>query len=338
MKSSAQRKPHALMLPAWQAELADSFTNPLDLLAFLELDAAGFPDLLRASASFPFRVTRSYAGRMAKRDPDDPLLRQVLPLGEELADPTGFVADPVGDLPAVSAPGVLHKYYGRVLLITTGACAIHCRYCFRREFPYASNLLGRNREREALDFIAADASLREVILSGGDPLVLSDERLAGLVAGIEGIGHIQRLRIHTRLPIVLPSRITEELLRGMAGTRLQTVVVIHANHANEFDATVKDALERMRMAGIVLLNQSVLLKGINDDANTLVRLSETLFEYGVLPYYLHLLDRARGTAHFDVPEERARELHESLREKLPGYLVPKLVRELEGKPAKTPVA
>jgi EF-P beta-lysylation protein EpmB len=326
------------MLSDWQAELADSFIDPLDLLAFLEIDATEIPAMREASRRFPFRVPRGYANRMIKRDRADPLLRQVLPLGEELMDHAGFIADPVGDLPAVSTPGVLHKYRGRVLLITTGACAIHCRYCFRREFPYESNLLGKRREQEALDCIALDTSLREVILSGGDPLVLSDERLARLVAALGAIPHVERLRIHTRLPLVLPSRITAELVRGLTETRLRTVLVIHANHPREFDGAVKEALDRLRGAGVTLLNQSVLLKGVNDDAETLIRLSEALFEHGVLPYYLHLLDKARGTAYFEVPEEEARRLLLALRERLPGYLVPKLVREEAGKPFKTPIA
>lgn len=325
------------MRPAWQAELADSFTDPHDLLGFLELDPRDFPALGRAAASFPFRVTRSYAGRMAKGDPADPLLRQVLPLAEELVTWPGFVADPVGDLAAAVAPGVLHKYQGRALLIVTGACAIQCRYCFRREFPYEANPLGRSREREALDFIAGDESLTEVILSGGDPLVLSDERLSGLVERLAAIPHVRRLRIHSRLPVVLPSRITGELARGLAGSRLQAVLVVHANHPAEFDESVKDALDRLRVAGIALLNQAVLLKGVNDRAATLYRLSETLFDHGVLPYYLHLLDKARGTAHFEVDEGRALELLRHLRETLPGYLVPRLVREVAGEAFKRPV-
>lgn len=325
------------MSPAWQAELAASYIDPLDLLAFLELDPADIPGFREASRRFPFRVPRGYAARMAKRDPDDPLLRQVLPLGDELLDPPGFLADPVGDLAAVSAPGVLHKYRGRVLLIATGACAIHCRYCFRREFPYESNLLGKSREQAALDHIAADASVREVILSGGDPLVLGDERLARLVEAIAAIPHVERLRVHTRLPIVLPGRITPGLVRCLAATRLRSVVVVHANHPREFDASVREALDRLRQAGIMLLNQAVLLRGINDTADTLVGLGETLFAHGVLPYYLHLLDKARGTAHFEVAEDRALALLREARERLPGYLVPKLVREVAGEAFKRPV-
>jgi EF-P beta-lysylation protein EpmB len=325
------------MPSTWQAELADSFSHPRELLAYLALDPSGFPGLDAAAGRFPFRVTRNYAARMRPRDPDDPLLRQVLPLGNELAEQPGFVADPVGDLAAVSGPGLLHKYRGRVLLIATGACAIHCRYCFRREFPYAGNLLGRAEERAALEHIAADPSIREVILSGGDPLVLSDERLGRLVEALAAVPQVERLRIHTRLPIVLPSRITAELASCLASTRLKPVLVAHANHAQEFAGEVGFALERLRQAGVVLLNQAVLLRGVNDSADALVRLSEALFGHGVLPYYLHLLDRARGTGHFEVPEQRALELLRDMRERLPGYLVPKLVREVEGEPYKRPM-
>jgi EF-P beta-lysylation protein EpmB len=326
------------MRPLWQAELAESFTDPFELLAFLELDPEEFPKLHEASRHFPFRVTRNYADRMRKRDPADPLLRQVLPLAEELADHTGFVADPVGDLAAISGPGLLYKYRGRVLLLATGACAIHCRYCFRREFPYESHLLGKSREQEALAVIADDPTIREVILSGGDPLVLSDERLARLVVGVGAIPHVERLRLHTRLPIVLPSRITPELVRCLTDTRLRTVLVVHANHPAEFDASVERALAELRRTGITLLNQAVLLRNVNDNTETLAELSEALFEHGVLPYYLHLLDKARGTAHFEVSAERAKSLLRDLREQLPGYLVPRLVREEAGQAFKTPIA
>jgi EF-P beta-lysylation protein EpmB len=325
------------MHSTWQAELADSYTQPRDLLNALGLGAADFPGLDAAARRFPFRVTRSYAARMKPRDPADPLLRQVLPLGEELSDPPGFLADPVGDLAAAAAPGLLHKYRGRVLLIVTGACAIHCRYCFRREFPYEAQLLSKSRERAALDYIAADASLREVILSGGDPLVLSDARLGGLISELAAVPRLERLRLHTRLPVVLPSRVTPELVGCLADSRLRTVLVIHANHAQELDGAVGRALDRLRAAGVTLLNQAVLLRGINDDADALAALSEALFRHGVLPYYLHLLDRARGTAHFEVPEARGKELLRALRERLPGYLVPRLVREVAGEAFKRPV-
>ena len=325
------------MLPAWQAELADSFTNPLELLSFLELDPSDIPGLSDASARFPFRVTRPYATRIRKGDPDDALLRQVLPIADELIEQPGFGADPVGDLLSVATPGLLHKYEGRVLLISTGACAIHCRYCFRQEFPYDANLLSKRREQEVLTHMASEHSIREVILSGGDPLVFSDERLSLLIEAIAAIPHVTRLRIHTRLPLALPNRVTQELTSLLAKSRLRSVVVIHANHPNELNDEVKQAMKRLGEAGITLLNQSVLLKGVNDDADLLSQLSERLFECGVLPYYLHMLDRARGAAHFEVTDERARDLLETLRRRLPGYLVPRLVRENAGEPYKTPL-
>ncbi len=319
----------------WKAELAASFTRINDLLDYLGLPLEHQEMRGEAAGRFAFRVTAAFASRMKQGDPADPLLRQVLPLAEELRVWPGFLADPVGDLQAVAVPGLLHKYHGRALLIATGACAINCRYCFRREFPYADAQLGRSREAEALAHIAADASIAEVILSGGDPLVLDDGRLETLVDGIAAIPHVSRLRIHSRLPVVLPARITPRLVQILVGTRLKPVMVIHANHANEFDTEVGRSLDRLRGAGVVLLNQSVLLQGVNDTLEALAALSETLLDYGVTPYYLHLLDKARGTGHFDVPEEKVLALCEDLRRRLPGYLVPRLVREVAGEPYKT---
>jgi EF-P beta-lysylation protein EpmB len=275
---------------------------------------------------------------MRRGDPRDPLLRQVLPLAEEHLAAPGFSTDPVGDLAAMASPGVLHKYQGRVLLTATGACAVHCRYCFRRHFPYTESSAGTDHWQAALDYLAQEPSLREVILSGGDPLTLSERRLAEFIRAAAGIAHLERLRIHTRLPVVLPERITPELVRTLSSTRLSTVVVIHANHANEIDDAVIDALAPMRAAGVTLLNQSVLLRDVNDSAGALVALSETLFAAGVLPYYLHLLDRVQGAAHFEVPEDEARALMQQLTSRLPGYLVPRLVREIAGAPAKQVVA
>lgn len=320
---------------SWRAELAASFTRIEDLLEFLQLPAQGLEAARLAAGRFPFRVTRSYAARMRPGDPADPLLRQVLPVADELIGRAGFVADPVGDLQAIVTPGVLHKYHGRVLMLATGACAINCRYCFRREFPYGESQLSRQREDEALAHIAADSTITEAILSGGDPLVLGDERLGALVEKIAAIAHVERLRIHTRLPIVLPSRITPDLAGILAGTRIKAIVVIHANHAQEFDGEVSEALMKLHRAGVFLLNQSVLLKGVNDSGQALVELSETLFSHGVLPYYLHVLDAASGTGHFDLPLGRALALHDEMRRRLPGYLVPKLVREVAGEPYKT---
>lgn len=264
---------------------------------------------------------------MAKKDPFDPLLRQVLPVRGELADYAGYSADPVGDLAAEAVPGVLHKYRGRALLINTGACAIHCRYCFRRNFPYADHQLNHSQEALALDYLRNDATLKEVILSGGDPLLLSDARLAAFLQKLDAIGHLQRLRIHTRLPIVLPARVTENLLKLLSGVGKHVVLVVHCNHANEINPRVGSALDTLRKAGIMLFNQSVLLRGVNDSAAVLCSLSEALFAHGVVPYYLHLLDKAAGTGHFEVPEAHARGLMKDVQTALPGYLVPKLVRD-----------
>jgi len=324
------------MNPSWQSEFADSFTSPVALLRFLGFSTDEF-DTIAATSHFPFRVTRAYAERIRKGDPQDPLLRQVLPDIAEEQKVSGFNSDPVGDLSSVSHPGVLHKYQGRALLITTGACAIHCRYCFRREFPYEGQQLVKSRENTAIESIAEDPSIQEVILSGGDPLVLSNQRLAGLAQSISRIPHVRRLRIHSRLPVVLPSRVDHELLEIFDTVRLKVVIVIHANHPHELDQSVRLAIEAMTRSRITVLNQSVLLRAINDDADCLTELSDKLFEFGAMPYYLHLLDRVNGTAHFEVSEDRAKQLMEDLRKRLPGYLVPKLVREIPGTPYKQPI-
>ncbi len=318
----------------WKAELATSFTRIEDLLNYLELPLDGLKSRKEAASRFPFRVTAAFAARMKKGDPCDPLLLQVLPKPEELEERSGFIADPVGDWQALSTPGLLHKYQGRALLISTGACAVDCRYCFRREFPYSGGQMSHSRDAEVLKYIAAEPGLTEVILSGGDPLMLDDKRLAALIESLAAIAHLRRLRIHTRLPVVLPSRITSGLAKILAETRLKPVVVIHANHAREFDADVRQALDLLKDARVVLLNQSVLLRGVNDTVEALAELSETLFDHGVLPYYLHLLDKAKGTGHFDLAEDEALGLYDGMRRRLPGYLVPKLVREVAGAPYK----
>jgi EF-P beta-lysylation protein EpmB len=258
----------------------------------------------------------------------------VLPTGDELRAVEGFGADPLEEMTALAAPGLVKKYAGRTLLLATGACAVNCRYCFRREFPYAESGATRAGVEAGVEAIAADDSIHEVILSGGDPLLLDDDRLGRLVARLEEISHVRRLRIHSRLPIVLPSRVTDGLAAILAATRLACVVVVHANHPAELDASVAAAVARLAGARAILLNQAVLLAGVNDSADVLAQLSERLIEIGVVPYYLHLLDRVRGTAHFEVPEERARQLHEALRARLPGYAVPRLAREVPGEPAK----
>ena len=323
--------------PNWRQELADAVSDPAELLALLALDQRHLPAIRAAAQRFPLRVPRGFIARMRRGDPHDPLLRQVLPLGAELDANAGFVADPVGDLASARAPGLLAKYHGRALLVATGACGVHCRYCFRREFPYAEANPRADDWRAALDAIAADPTLTEVILSGGDPLSLSDRRLAELVARLDAIPHLTRLRIHTRQPIVLPSRVDSALLGWLGATRLRTVVVLHVNHANEIDHAVRAAAVALAASGATLLNQSVLLRGVNDSAAALAELSEALFAAGVLPYYLHQLDRVTGATHFAVPDGEALALHAAAAERLPGYLVPRLVREVAGAARKLPL-
>ena len=321
---------------AWQRELSRAITKPEDLIDALGLDPALLAGARAANEVFALRVTPSYLARMRRGDRNDPLLRQVLPLVEETEQFDGYVADPLAERDYTRAPNLLQKYAGRALLITTQACAIHCRYCFRREFPYDEQQeeQGASRWSAALAAIAADDSIEEMILSGGDPLSLSDARLTQLTDAIQAIPHVRRLRLHTRQPVVLPSRVDDGLLGWLRTLRLPTVVVLHINHANEIDEAVRAACARLRGAGVTLLNQSVLLRGVNDDVETLANLSRTLFDAGVSPYYLHLPDRVRGTAHFDVPEARARELVAGLTARLSGYLVPRLVREVPGAASK----
>jgi len=271
---------------------------------------------------------------MRQGDPSDPLLRQVLPLAEELDSPPGFTSDAVGDSAAMLSPGLLQKYHSRALLITTGACAVHCRYCFRREYPYSDSPKSPDDWQPALDRIAADPSIDEVILSGGDPLTLTDHQLADLARRIAQVPHVQRLRIHTRLPIVIPSRVTDDLIDWLRGNRLTPIVVVHANHANELDDATSAGLAKLIDAGIPLLNQTVLLRGVNDSAEALISLSRSLVNLRVIPYYLHQLDRVHGAAHFEVPVARGLELIAVMRKALPGYAVPRYVQEITGRPHK----
>jgi EF-P beta-lysylation protein EpmB len=321
----------------WQQLWRESVSDPHELLALLGLAERAGELLPAADTGFALRVPRGFVARMRHGDADDPLLRQVLPQAAELGEVPGFTRDAVGDLAARSANGVLHKYEGRALLVATGSCAVHCRYCFRRHFPYAEETAAANRWSEAVGHLRADRSIGEVILSGGDPLSLSTAKLAELGDTLAAIPHVRRLRIHTRLPIVLPERVDTEFHRWLAALPLQRVVVLHANHPAEFDAAVDAACARLRDAGATLLNQAVLLRGVNDDADVLAGLSERSFAAGVLPYYLHQLDRVTGAAHFEVPDERAQALLDALRRRLPGYLVPRLVREVAGEPSKTPL-
>lgn len=326
---------------SWQRELAASITDARELIEALGLPASLAAPAERAAKLFGLRVTRSFLSRMRPGDVNDPLLRQVMPLDAELLETPGYTSDPLDERAALRAPQLLHKYSGRALLVTTEACAIHCRYCFRREFPYSSReqdgLGTGGRWREALAVIAGDSSIEEVILSGGDPLSLSDARLSQLTNGIAAIPHVKRLRVHTRQPIVLPSRVDAGLSAWLREIRLPVAFVLHANHPNEIDQDVREACAALRAAGVTLLNQAVLLRGVNDDVDTLQRLSETLFAAGVLPYYLHAPDRVRGTAHFEVDDAIARNLVAALMTRVSGYLVPRLVREVPGAESKTPL-
>ena len=311
----------------WQRELARALSDLGELLRLLEVA----PGAVDASPDpFPLRVPRPYVARMRRRDPHDPLLRQVLPTTAERLPVAGFSTDPLQERAAAVAPSLLRKYAGRALVIATGACAVHCRYCFRRHFPYARHRQSANFD--AVERIRADPGIREVILSGGDPLTLTDAHFARLTARIGALPHVARLRLHTRLPVVIPQRVTSALVDALAAVPQQVVVVLHFNHPNEIDADCRRALAALR--GFVLLNQSVLLAGVNDAPAMLAALSERLFEAGVLPYYLHLPDAVAGTAHFGVSEARAISIHRQLAAALPGYLVPKLVREVAGAAAK----
>lgn len=320
----------------WQRELSQAFTDPVELLAFLALSDTVLAQQVLQKPSFSVLVPRSYAAKMQPGDPNDPLLRQVFPHRAEQQIAPGFSLDPVGDKMAEKVTGLLHKYQGRGLLITTGACAIHCRYCFRQYYTYSRHIF--TQLPKIIATLQTETSINEVILSGGDPLLLSDAQLVLLLQHLAQLSHIQRVRIHTRLPVVLPTRITAELVNGLTATRLPIVMVIHANHPHELDNTTAIALRRLAQVEVTLLNQSVLLRGVNDAVTTLKSLSECLFSSRVLPYYLHLLDQVQGAAHFEVGEAEAVQLLTQLRVELPGYLVPKLVREVAGMPYKQPIS
>ncbi|MET0090174.1 MAG: EF-P beta-lysylation protein EpmB [Candidatus Thiodiazotropha sp.] len=326
-----------LAVQGWQQALAQAFTDLPSLLEYLQLDPSGFSDTEAAQTQFPLRVTREYAALMRKGDAHDPLLRQVLPSPRELDTPPGYTTDPVGDTQARKTPGLLQKYRGRALIMATGACAIHCRYCFRRYYPYAGSIAGQGLWPGILEHLSNDASLSEVILSGGDPLLVSDRRLQTWMEQLEGLPHLQRLRLHSRLPVVLPQRVTPELLDLLGKSRFQVVLVLHTNHPSEVSAELAEACTALREAGVTLLNQSVLLRGVNDHVDTLVELSEQLFGIGVLPYYLHLLDPVVGAAHFDLDPSQSKTIKQQLLARLPGYLVPKMVQEVPGADSKIPL-
>lgn len=323
----------------WHRDLAAAIRCPKKLLAALDLTPQDVPELSDdATTRFELLVPLSFMRRMEAGNPADPLLQQVLPVNAEMRAVDGFLVDAVGDEQARQAPGLLRKYHGRALLIAAGSCAVHCRYCFRRSYPYADEPRRLEDWEPALRQLAADPAIAEVILSGGDPLMLPDVRLGQLIERIDAIGHVDRIRIHTRLPIVLPSRIHDDLLAMLTSTRTQVIVVVHANHANELQSDCREAVRQMVSSGLPLLNQAVLLQGINDSVEKLEALSNALVNMGVMPYYLHQLDRVAGTAHFEVDVETGRSLIAELRRRLPGYAVPRFVQEVAGHSSKTPLS
>jgi len=319
----------------WLHQLGDVITDPDELLTLLALN--DHPQLQaghEARRLFPLRVPRAFVARMQPGNPHDPLLLQVLTAREEFIAVPGFTTDPLDEQRSV-VPGLLHKYRNRALLLVKGGCAVNCRYCFRRHFPYQENQGNRANWVQALDYIRSHPELDEIIFSGGDPLMAKDHELDWLITELESIAHIKRLRIHTRLPVVIPARVTSTLCQRLSESRLQVLMVTHINHANEIDEAFQDSMTRLKKAGVTLLNQSVLLRGVNDCADTLARLSNALFNAGILPYYIHVLDKVQGAAHFMVDDDEARVIMKGLMSKVSGYMVPKLTREIGGEPSKT---
>jgi len=319
----------------WLLQLADVITDPNELLQQLHLE--NHKDLREGAAArrlFPFRVPKAFVTRMEPGNPNDPLLRQILTSREEFLAAPGFSTDPLEEQQSV-LPGLLHKYHNRALLLVKGGCAVNCRYCFRRHFPYQDNQGSKGNWADALEYIRHHPELNEIILSGGDPLMAKDRELAELISSLEAIDHLKTLRIHTRLPVVIPARITPALCQSLADCRLKVVLITHINHANEIDRSFRQSMAQLHQAHVILLNQSVLLRGVNDNADTLAALSEALFSAGILPYYLHVLDRVQGAAHFMVPDDEARQIMQQLMTKVSGYLVPKLAREIGGERSKT---
>ena len=319
----------------WRQQLAQSLRTPKALLEQLQFDAQQVADLSANDQGFGTLVPQAYADRMQPADPQDPLLLQVLPQAAEGLSVPGFVTDPLAESEFNPSPGVVHKYHGRALLVAAGHCAINCRYCFRRHYPYDEQQRSRSQWQASLAHLAEDMDLEEIILSGGDPLALTNNMLFALLDEIEALPQVQRLRIHSRLPVVLPARITSALCERLESSRLQMVLVMHCNHAQEIDTAVGAACQQLAAAGVSLLNQSVLLHSVNADSTSLIDLSKALFKVGVLPYYLHLPDHVAGTQHFFIERDHGLQLHREMQEKLPGYLVPRLVKEEPGMAHKT---
>ncbi|OAN16752.1 EF-P beta-lysylation protein EpmB [Photobacterium jeanii] len=320
----------------WLKELSNAISDPFLLLETLQIDPQPWQKGLAAKKLFAQRVPMSFVERMEIGNPHDPLLRQVLPLEQEFEVHDGYSLDPLEEQNNAT-PGLLHKYKNRVLMIVKGGCAVNCRYCFRRHFPYDENKGGKRQWQTSIDYIAAHPELNEVILSGGDPLMAKDHELAWLIQMIEQIPHIKRLRIHSRLPVVIPNRITDELCATLAESRLQCILITHINHANEISPALCEAMAKLKRANVTLFNQGVLLKGVNDSVTALVDLSEALFDAGIQPYYLHVLDKVQGAAHFMVDDNQAKQLMAGVMKEVSGYLVPKLTREIGGRSSKTPL-
>lgn len=320
---------------SWQQLLSESLISPEKLIERLELPEDSLSDLIAGHQLFQLRVPEPYLNRIKPGDPQDPLLLQVLPQVTETLLKTGYITDPLKEKKSNPIPGLVHKYKSRVLLITSGACAINCRYCFRRHFDYSENVLSKQRITEICNYLQDHSQINEVILSGGDPLATSDTRLEYLLQSLARIPHLKRVRIHTRFPVVIPQRVTEELLNALQISRLKVVWVMHINHAAEIDEEVTKACQRLISTGMPVLNQSVLLKGINDNPETLTALSEALFDTGIQPYYLHVFDPVQGAAHFDISDHEAIKLWQQLQKELPGFLLPRLVREIPDRESKT---
>lgn len=321
----------------WKKDLANAISDPRKLLFILELPETAFQADCAARQLFPMRVPQSFVDRMEKGNPKDPLFLQVMPNQQEFIQQAGFIKDPLEEHESI-VPGLLHKYTNRVLFIVRGGCAVNCRFCFRRHFPYQDNSNNKQEWQQAIDYIRAKPEVIEVIFSGGDPLMANDEQLGWLIKQLEQIPHLKRLRIHTRLPVVMPSRVTDGFVTMLKQSRLRCSVVLHINHPNELAAELPAALAKLTTAGISLYNQAVLLADINDNADDLVELHERLFDNRIQPYYLHVLDKVEGASHFDIPEAKAVALMHELLLRLPGFLVPKLVREIGGEKSKTPIS
>lgn len=322
----------------WQSQLSDLITDPQELLSLLQLSPEQLlSGAILASEQFKLRVPRAFVGKMKVADPFDPLLLQVLPHHLELENHPEFVTDPLGEEQANQQPGVLHKYKSRFLLTLTGACAVHCRYCFRRHFPYQDNLPKNEDWLNIKQYIESQPDINEVILSGGDPLTLTNRRLQSWIERLESLPQIKFLRIHSRVPIVIPNRVDEALISILKNSRLRIILVVHSNHASELDDFTCRTLNTLVNHQMTVLNQAVLLRGVNDSAQVLVDLSYRLFDAGVMPYYLHVLDKVKGAHHFDLMPQDIDLIYKEVLANLPGYLVPKLVREIAGEKNKTPL-